>query len=80
VVLDGGGEDRDYAFMHLRAGSVVVEEGDRVRTGQHIADVGDTGRSSGPHLHFEVWPGGWHEAGGEPVDPLPLLRAWDGFS
>ena len=78
VVIDGAGENRDYAFMHLR--SVVVEEGDRVRTGEHLADVGSTGRSSGPHLHFEVWRGGWHAAGGEPVDPLPLLRAWNGFS
>ena len=80
VVLDGEAEDRDYVFMHLRSGSVVVEEGQRVRTGQRIGDVGNTGRSFGAHLHFEVWVGGWYDRGGEPIDPLPLLRVWDSWS
>jgi murein DD-endopeptidase MepM/ murein hydrolase activator NlpD len=67
--------DYDYVFMHLLSGSVVVDEGDRVRTGQTIAAVGSTGESTGPHLHFELWVGGWYE-GGHPIDPLPLLQAW----
>jgi murein DD-endopeptidase MepM/ murein hydrolase activator NlpD len=75
VVLDGDDEDHDYVFMHLKTGSIPVEEGDRVRTGQRIGEVGNTGRSSGPHLHFEIWVGGWY-AGGEPIDPLPLLQSW----
>ncbi|MGH2804170.1 MAG: M23 family metallopeptidase, partial [Thermoleophilaceae bacterium] len=75
VVLDGEDEDRDYVFMHLRTGSIAVEQGQRVRTGQRIGEVGNTGRSFGAHLHFEVWVGGWY-AGGEPVDPLPLLKSW----
>jgi murein DD-endopeptidase MepM/ murein hydrolase activator NlpD len=45
-------DDYDYVFMHLRTGSTAVQEGQRVRTGQRIADVGSTGESSGPHLHF----------------------------
>ena len=79
VVLDGQREDRDYVFMHMRTGSVRVRRGQRVRTGQRIGDVGNTGRSFGAHLHFEVWVGGWY-AGGRPVDPLPLLRRWDRWS
>ncbi len=75
VVLDGDDEDYDYVFMHLRSGSIPVKEGDRVRTGQVIAEVGNTGGSSGPHLHFEIRVGGWF-TGGEPIDPLPLLQAW----
>ena len=76
VVLHGEGEDRDYVFMHLRAGSTAVRPGQRVRTGQRIGQVGSTGESSGAHLHFEVWvAGGWYE-GGHPIDPLPLLRQW----
>jgi murein DD-endopeptidase MepM/ murein hydrolase activator NlpD len=67
--------DYDYVFMHLRAGSTIVKEGQSVRTGQRIADIGSTGESSGPHLHFEVWVGLWY-AGGHPIDPLPLLQAW----
>jgi hypothetical protein len=76
VVLDGDGEDRDYVFMHLRSGSIVVHEGQHVRTGQRLGDVGSTGESSGPHLHFEIWVGGGWYTGGHPVDPLPFLRSW----
>lgn len=76
VVLDGAGEDRDYVFMHLRTGSIPVREGQAVHTGQRIGEVGNTGRSSGAHLHFEVWTGGGWYSGGRAVDPLPLLRAW----
>jgi murein DD-endopeptidase MepM/ murein hydrolase activator NlpD len=75
VVLDGDDEDYDYVFMHLKTGSIPVKQGDRVRTGQVIGEVGNTGRSSGPHLHFEIWVGGWY-TGGEPIDPLPLLQSW----
>jgi murein DD-endopeptidase MepM/ murein hydrolase activator NlpD len=70
LVLDGDGEDYDYVFMHLRSGSTLVTQGQRVRAGQQLAEVGSTGGSSGPHLHFEIW------VGGEPIDPLPLLQAW----
>jgi murein DD-endopeptidase MepM/ murein hydrolase activator NlpD len=70
--------DYDYVFMHLRTGSTVVKEGQSVRTGQRIGDVGSTGESSGPHLHFEVWVGPWY-AGGHAIDPLPLLQAWAGL-
>jgi murein DD-endopeptidase MepM/ murein hydrolase activator NlpD len=75
LVLDGDGEDRDYVFMHLRKGSILVAAGQRVSTGQPLAQVGNTGSSSGPHLHFEIWVGGWYD-GGKPVDPLPLLQQW----
>jgi murein DD-endopeptidase MepM/ murein hydrolase activator NlpD len=75
VVLDGDDEDRDYVFMHLRRGSITVQPGQRVTTGQAIAQVGTTGSSSGAHLHFEIWVGGWY-AGGDPIDPLPLLQQW----
>ena len=75
VVIDGDGEDRDYVFMHLRRGSITVEPGQRVTAGQAMAQVGTTGSSSGAHLHFEIWVGGWY-AGGDPIDPLPLLQQW----
>jgi murein DD-endopeptidase MepM/ murein hydrolase activator NlpD len=75
VVLDGDDEDRDYVFMHLRRGSITVEPGQQVATGQALAQVGTTGSSSGAHLHFEIWVGGWY-AGGDPIDPLPLLQQW----
>jgi len=44
-----------------------VRTGQAIREGQVIATVGESGKTSGPHLHFEV------RQDGEPVDPLPLL-------
>jgi murein DD-endopeptidase MepM/ murein hydrolase activator NlpD len=55
-VLDLG--DGRYAFYaHLLPGSVTVREGDRVTMGQQIAELGNTGSSDGPHLHFQVMDG-----------------------
>jgi len=79
VVLRGAGEDRTYVFMHLVTGSIPVREGQRVRTGERLGSVGNTGRSFGAHLHFEIWVGGWY-AGGRPIDPLPSLKRWDSWS
>lgn len=79
IVLRGDGENLDYVFMHLRDGSVRVKEGQHVATGQQIAEVGSTGESTGPHLHFEIWKGAWAQ-GGQPIDPLPFLRRWDAWS
>jgi murein DD-endopeptidase MepM/ murein hydrolase activator NlpD len=75
VVIDSDNEDQDFVFMHLRTGSIDVVVGQHLRAGQQIAEVGSTGHSTGPHLHFEVWVGGWY-VGGHPIDPLPLLRSW----
>ena len=72
-----GDDQRDYVFMHLRDGSVVVEKGQGVAAGQQLAAVGSTGASDGPHLHFEIWPYGWYSSkASKPIDPLPDLLAW----
>jgi Peptidase family M23 len=53
VILDiGGGAYVNYA--HLRPGSVRVRAGDRVRRGDHLSDVGNTGNTTAPHLHLHV--------------------------
>src|SRR5215203_4506240 len=53
IVLEIG--DRRYAVMaHLKQGSARVSKGERVRLGQQIAAVGDSGNSLAPHLHFHV--------------------------
>jgi hypothetical protein len=53
VILDIGGGY--YAFYaHLRPGSIRVRVGDRVRRGQVVGLVGNSGNSTEPHLHFHV--------------------------
>ncbi len=48
-------DDGTYAvYAHLNWNSIRVGPGDRVRAGQYIADSGNTGFTSGPHLHFAV--------------------------
>jgi murein DD-endopeptidase MepM/ murein hydrolase activator NlpD len=69
-------DGRDFFMCHFQPGSTVVALNQTVAAGAPIARVGSTGDASGPHLHFEIWIGGW--ARGEPIDPLPQLRAWDG--
>jgi murein DD-endopeptidase MepM/ murein hydrolase activator NlpD len=66
----------DYVFMHLVAGSELVEKGDAVKAGDGIGQVGHTGDAVGPHLHFEIWPDGWYAPDSKPIDPLPQLKAW----
>jgi hypothetical protein len=70
---DGSG---DNVYMHLRD-PALPKKGDVVATGQQIGFVGQTGDATACHLHFELWPmPGWY-TGGQPVDPLPSLKAWD---
>ncbi len=79
LVVDGARTSVDYAYMHLRDPALPAE-GERIRTGQLIGYVGDTGRADGCHLHFEEWTApGWYD-GGSAFDPLPDLKRWDAAS
>ncbi len=59
------GEGVYTKYAHLSR--IDVETGDKVAAGQLIAAVGNTGQSTGPHLHFEVY------RDGRPVDPMAAL-------
>ena len=78
VVLRGA-DGRDMFFAHCLAGSIAVRPGQAVSPAQPLCAVGATGRATGPHLHFEIWLGGWRvNAASRPIDPAADLRAWGG--
>lgn len=74
IVVDAaiGGQTVSQVYGHMYPDGVLVRPGDTVTAGQHIANVGSNGASTGPHLHFEVWPGG-RLGGGSAIDPQPWL-------
>lgn len=67
-----GDSGMSYYYAHLSAFAEGMENGRRVRAGEVVGYVGDTGNAKGtsPHLHFET-----HPAGGPVVNAYPLLRA-----
>ena len=66
VEIDHG---NDLITRYAHASRVFVKKGDLIKRGQKVAEVGNTGRSTGPHLHFEVL------VQGIPQDPQKFLTA-----
>jgi murein DD-endopeptidase MepM/ murein hydrolase activator NlpD len=67
----------DFMFAHCQAGSLAVSGGVAVAAGQQLCRAGQTGDATAPHVHLEMWVGGWRTATGHPIDPLPYLQALD---
>lgn len=66
VIVDhGNGFQTRYAHMH----KIYVKKGDYLKINDTIGEVGSTGRSTGPHLHYEVI------YRGQVVDPMPFIQA-----
>jgi murein DD-endopeptidase MepM/ murein hydrolase activator NlpD len=65
IILDHG-HGISSTFIHLH--KIHVKEGDKIKQGQLIADIGSTGRSTGPHLH---WSMNWF---GNRTDPQLLMK------
>lgn len=66
-VIDGRKVTSHYA--HMQDGSVTVVNGQHVEVGDVLGKVGNTGRSFGAHLHFEL-----RDASGKSFDPMPWLQ------
>lgn len=56
-----------YKTRYAHLSKILVEKGDKVRRGQLIGELGNTGLSKGPHLHYEVI------LSGKPVNPMNYL-------
>jgi murein DD-endopeptidase MepM/ murein hydrolase activator NlpD len=69
VIIDHGSGVSTY-YAHLS--SIAVEAGQAVEAGEYIGQVGSTGRSTGPHLHYEV------RANGHPIEPATLITIDEG--
>lgn len=65
VEIDHG---NGYMTRYAHNSKLLAQVGERVRAGDVISDVGSTGRSTGPHVHFEVW------YQGRVVNPLAYVR------
>lgn len=73
VLQDAAG--RSYVYMHMQS-AALVRERQRVTAGQRVGFVGESGRATGCHVHFELWTApGWY-TGGRAIDPLPQLQRW----
>lgn len=66
-----GDDGAVYVYGHIN--DYFVSTGDRVVPGQEIAEVGNRGQSTGPHVHFEVHPNGAMYTGAS--NPVPWLNA-----
>ncbi|OAK53800.1 peptidoglycan DD-metalloendopeptidase family protein [Rhodococcoides kyotonense] len=68
-----GGQIVSTVYGHMFPDGVLVTPGQHVTTGQHIANVGNNGQSTGAHLHFEYHTGTW--TSDNAIDPKPFYDA-----
>jgi murein DD-endopeptidase MepM/ murein hydrolase activator NlpD len=65
VEIDHG---NGFTTRYAHLSKILVKKGDTIATGDAVGKVGSSGRSTGPHLHYEV------RRNGDPLNPLRFLR------
>ena len=61
-------KNESYDTLYAHCSKITVKEGQKVKQSEKVAEVGDTGFTSGPHLHFEIW------VEGSAVNPLEFIN------
>lgn len=61
-------QNSDVIFIYAHCNKLLVNKGDEIKIGQKIAEVGSTGRATGPHLHFEI------RRGERAIDPELIMN------
>jgi murein DD-endopeptidase MepM/ murein hydrolase activator NlpD len=74
LIVESKVDGKKVWMIYAHLSKLLVKVGDKVIKGQAIAKSGNTGNSSGPHLHFEVRDNVRWSAG-KPVDPKEVLEA-----
>ena len=65
-------------YAHMKKDSIKVKVGQSVKAGDQLGIIGDTGYTTGAHLHWEIWQGrthGWSSDGRGFVDPMQFIPA-----
>lgn len=65
LIIDHG---NNYGTLYAHCSKILVVEGKMILGGEKIAEIGSTGNSTGPHLHFEI------RVGGKTVDPKDFMK------
>jgi murein DD-endopeptidase MepM/ murein hydrolase activator NlpD len=65
VILKHG---NGFQTLYGHLSKILVSVGNDIKIGQHIGNIGSTGRSTGPHLHYEV------RRDGQQINPKPFLN------
>lgn len=73
VILTHSIDGQIYTTVYAHLSAFNVSVGDEVSQGQQIAAMGSTGRSTGPHLHFEIHIGSWQGQAVGSVNPLKYI-------
>ena len=74
VILTHSINGQSYATVYAHMSAINVSAGQAVSQGQTVGLVGSTGRSTGPHLHFEVHIGSWNGSRSNAVNPMNYLQ------